>query len=72
MVLVMVSWLLPIRLAKSVATWDRLPTTLSSKVFFDARAEDTVCRLVTRPSMSPEREASAVRTWSRLPMMEPT
>ncbi len=68
----MVVWLLPIRLARSVATCDRLPTTSSSSVFFDANADDTVCRLVTRLSMSPEREANAVSTWSRLPMIEPT
>ena len=71
-VLVIVVWLLPIRLARSVATWERLPTTPSRSEFFDASADDTVCRLVTRLSMSPEREASAVSTWSRLPMMEPT
>ena len=33
---------------------------------------DTVWRLVTRLSMSPEREAMAVNTWSRLPMIWPT
>ena len=48
MVLVMVLWLLPIRPARSVATCDRLPTTSSSSVFFDASADDTVWRLVTR------------------------
>ena len=72
MVLVMVLWLLPIRPARSVATCERLPTTSSSSEFFDASAEDTVCRFVTRLSMSPERDANAVSTWSRLPMMEPT
>ena len=72
MVLVMVLWLLPIRLARSVATCDRLPTTESSSVFFDGQGGDTVWRLVTRLSMSPEREASAVSTWSRLPMTCPT
>ena len=70
--LVMVVWLLPIRLARSVATCERLPTTPSRSEFFDASADDTVCRFVTRLSMSPERDARAVSTWSRLPMIEPT
>ncbi len=72
MVLVMVLWLFPISPAKSVATCERLPTTSSSNEFFDAREDETVWRFVTSESMSPEREASAVSTWFRLPMICPT
>src|ERR1700733_2668711 len=71
-VLVMVLWLFPINPARSVATSERLPTTSSRSEFLDARADDTVWRFVTSESMSPDREASAVSTWLRFPMIWPT
>src|SRR5580693_3557246 len=52
-VLVMVVWFEPIRLARSLATPERLPTTSSSNVFFDANVEDSVCRLSTSVPRSP-------------------